>query len=78
MLLRSAPQPRTPSFVCRQRLLVAGLQIIVLALLGLQFYVRILPPTPTAIPEADSAEAAWWGLWPITYLPTWAMMVAAF
>lgn len=64
--------------MCRQRLLVAGLQIIVLALLGLQFYVRILPPTPTAIPEADSAEAAWWGLWPITYLPTWAMMVAAF
>lgn len=61
----------------RQRWLVAGCHAIALALLALQFYVRTLPPTPTAIPEADSAEAAWWGLWPITYLPTAVMILAA-
>jgi hypothetical protein len=36
--------------------------------------VRTLPPTLGAIPAPDSAEAAWWGLWPITYLPMWAVV----
>ncbi len=53
----------------RQRLLVAGLHAISLALLALQIYVRRFPPTATAIPEAGSPEARWWGLWPITYAP---------
>ncbi|MCE7980522.1 MAG: hypothetical protein DYG89_04965 [Caldilinea sp. CFX5] len=65
-------------FVYQQRLLVAGLQLIAIVLFVLQCYVRTLPPTPTAMPEADSAEAAWWGLWPATYLPTWVMITAAF
>jgi hypothetical protein len=52
-----------------ERALAAGLHLIVLALLGLQIYVRRFPPTPTAIPEAGSPEARWWGLWPITYAP---------
>jgi hypothetical protein len=51
---------------------VLGLHAWTLLLLALYLYVRSLPPTPTAIPAADSAEAAWWGLWPITYLaPFW-------
>jgi hypothetical protein len=53
----------------RQRILAGGLHLIALALLGLQAYVRRLPLTTTAIPEPDTAEAYWWGLWPVTYLP---------
>ena len=64
------------SVVRQQRWLVAGCHAITLLMLDIHFYVRTLPTTPTALPEADSAEAAWWGLWPITYLPTWALIVA--
>ena len=53
--------------------LVALLHGVGLALLALHLYVRTLPPTPTAIPAPDSAEAAWWGFWPVTYLPDWAV-----
>lgn len=52
---------------------VASLQSVALALLGLHLFVRTLPLTPTPIPAPDSAEAAWWGLWPVTYLPVWAV-----
>lgn len=52
----------TTTQVRQQRRLSAGLHAITLLLLALSFYVRTLPPTPTAIPEAYSAEAAWW--WP--------------
>ncbi len=69
--------PVTLSLILCQHWLVAGCHVIALLLLSLHFYVRTLPPTPTAIPEADSAEAAWWGLWPVTYLPTWVMIVSA-
>ena len=65
------------SRIHRQRRLVVVCHAITLLLLALQLYVRTLPPTPTAIPEAGSAEAAWWGLWPVTYLPTWVMRAAA-
>ncbi len=57
--------------------LVAGLHAVALAVLALHLYVRTLPPTPTAIPAAESAEAAWWGLWPATYAPAWAVWVGA-
>lgn len=43
--------------------------------MGLHLYVRTLPPTPEAIPSPDSAEATWWGFWPVTYLPAWAALV---
>ncbi len=57
--------------------LVAILHGVGLALLALHLYVRTLPPTPTAIPAPDSAEAAWWGFWPVTYLPDWAVWAGA-
>ncbi len=49
--------------------------MIALGLLGLHLYVRTLPPTPDPIPTPESAETAWWGLWPITYLPMWAVVM---
>ena len=57
----------------REAQLVAILHGVGLALLALHLYVRTLPLTPTAIPAPDSAEAAWWGFWPVTYLPDWAV-----
>lgn len=57
--------------------LVAGLHVVALAVLALHLYVRTLPPTPTAIPAPDSAEAAWWGLWPVAYAPGWAVWASA-
>ena len=53
----------------RHNVVVAGLHGITLLLLALQLYVRTLPPTPTPIPAPTDAEAAWWGLWPVTLLP---------
>ncbi|GIK73963.1 MAG: hypothetical protein BroJett021_29510 [Chloroflexota bacterium] len=52
---------------------MTALHVIALGLLGLHLYVRTLPPTPDPIPAPESAETAWWGLWPITYLPMWAV-----
>ncbi len=54
-----------------ERLCVAALHALVLVLTLLALYVRQLPPSNTAIPEAGSAESLWWGLWPVTYLPDW-------
>ncbi len=59
----------------RQRIFVASLHLFALLLLGLHLYVRTLPPTPVPIPEPTDAEAAWWGLWPVTYVPGWAVGV---
>lgn len=53
----------------QDRVVVAGLYAIALLLLALHAYVRTLPPTPEPIPAPIDAEAAWWGLWPVTYLP---------
>ena len=53
--------------------MIAGLHLAALLLLALHLSVRALPPTPTAIPAVTDAEAAWWGLWPVTYLPVWAV-----
>ncbi|MCC6454343.1 MAG: hypothetical protein IT328_05325 [Caldilineaceae bacterium] len=54
------------------RVIVAGLHGIGLLLLALHIYVRTLPPTLEPIPTPSDAEAAWWGLWPVTYLaPFW-------
>lgn len=53
--------------------IVAGLHAITLTLLALHLYVRTLPPTPQPIPAPGDAEAAWWGLWPVTYVPGWAL-----
>ena len=66
---------RTEPSLRHQCLITAGLHGIALILLGLHLYVRTLPPTPTPIPAPDSAEAAWWGFWPVTYAPTWAVTV---
>ncbi len=68
---------RKPSLARQQRSMVAGLHLLALLLLGLQFYVRTLPPTPTPIPDPTSPEAAWWGLWPVTYAPLGAITLGA-
>lgn len=68
----------TLSWRRRQRWLVASLHLLTLLLLALHLYVRTLPPTPTALPEAATAEAAWWGLWPVTYVPAWTLFLATF
>ncbi len=69
--------PTSPAVsIRRQRVVVAGLHFIALLLLGLHLYVRTLPPTPLPIPEAEHAESAWWGLWPVTYVPTWTVTLA--
>lgn len=60
-----------------QRNIVISLHLIALLLLGLQCYVRTLPPTPTPLPDPNSAEGAWWGFWPATYAPTWAVTIGA-
>lgn len=49
--------------------------LLTLMLLALHLYVWTLPRTPTPIPEPNTPEAHWWGLWPVTYLPGWAMAV---
>lgn len=54
----------------RDRWIVAGLHSIGLALLALHLFARTLPPTAAPIPDPADAEAAWWGLWPITYAAT--------
>lgn len=59
---------KLPSYK-RQLGVVAGLHVIALLLVALHIYVRTLPPTPEPIPTATDAEAAWWGLWPVTLLP---------
>lgn len=52
------------------------LQLTALVLLGLHFYVWLLPPTPSAIPAPTDPEAAWWGFWPVTYVPVWSIIGA--
>ncbi|MEZ4730886.1 MAG: hypothetical protein R3E79_27505 [Caldilineaceae bacterium] len=61
----------------RQRQIVVGLHLTTLLLLALHLYVRTLPSTPTPIPDPTDAEAAWWGLWPVTYAPGWAVRLGA-
>jgi hypothetical protein len=63
--------------LARQRSTVAALHLAALLLLGLRLYVRTLPPTPGALPGPADAESAWWGLWPVTYAPGWAVAVGA-
>jgi len=60
-----------------KRLAIAMLHTIAIVLLLLVVYVRTLPPTATIIPEEGSAEANWWGLWPVTYLPLWIFLCGA-
>lgn len=68
-LLASSPASVTSVQAKAQRRAVVGLHGITLLLLALHIYVRTLPPTPEAIPAPTDAEAAWWGLWPVTLLP---------
>lgn len=56
-----------------QRRLAIALHLAVLALLGVHLYARTLPATPTPLPSAGDAERAWWGVWPVTYVPAWAL-----
>jgi len=60
----------------REERYVFVLHALVLGFVGLATYVRQLPPTTTAIPEMDSAESHWWGLWPVTYVPSWLFFAA--
>lgn len=46
-----------------------GCHFVVFLFCCLQLLLLSLPPTATAIPAAVDSEAAWWGLWPVTYLP---------
>lgn len=72
-----APVTLAPVTAARsQTRVVALLHLITLGLAGLQLYVRTLPATATAIPTPQDAEAAWWGLWPMTYLPQWIVVIA--
>ncbi len=63
--------------LARQRSTVAALHLTALLLLGLRLYVRTLPPTPGALPGPADAESVWWGLWPVTYAPGWAVAMGA-
>ena len=62
-------------FHFRDRVLIATFHLITISLAALHLYVWRFPPTATAIPEEGSAESRWWGLWPVTYLPNWAVGV---
>lgn len=66
--MSSRTQPESAAHVR----VITGLHAITLLLLALHVYVRTLPPTVEPIPTPADAEAAWWGLWPVTYLaPLW-------
>ncbi len=72
-----APVTQAPVAAVRSQLrVVALLHLITFGLAGLQLYVRTLPATATPIPTPQDAEAAWWGLWPVTYLPQWVIVIA--
>lgn len=58
-----------------QPLAVVTLHTLAALLLLLTIYVRQLPATPTPLPEPGNAENSWWGLWPVTYLPTWIYLL---
>ncbi len=58
-----------------QRRLVLGLQGMALLLAALHLLVRSFPATPTPIPGPQDPESAWWGLWPVTYPPAWAVIL---
>ncbi len=60
----------------RQLKLVAALHVIALALVGLHLYVYRLPHTLSPIPQTTDPEFAWWGLWPVTYVPDWIVWLA--
>ncbi len=61
----------------RQRRLALGLQGMALLLMALHLFVRTLPATPTPIPAPGDPESAWWGLWPVTYAPGWAVILGS-
>ena len=73
MSIERRPPAQAPSSSGAHRL-VAALHIVTLILLGLHLYVRTLPPAPGPSPPPDSAECVWWGVWPITDLPAWAVL----
>ena len=60
-----------------QRRLALGLQGMALLLTALHLFVRTLPATPTPIPAPGDPESAWWGLWPVTYAPGWAVILGS-
>ena len=73
--MMSAPDaPAGGLYRGRDRWMALAFHGALLALLALHLYVRTLPATQTPIPESGSAEALWWGLWPITYLPAWSVI----
>lgn len=62
----------SPSFRL-QRSTALALQALALLLFALHLSVRLaLPPSPPdTVPDAQSLETAWWGLWPVHFLSTW-------
>ncbi|MBP9074535.1 MAG: hypothetical protein KBG20_19660 [Caldilineaceae bacterium] len=68
----TATAPLSPRAQSMTVLVLNSWAVVFLALL---LFVRTLPATPTPIPSPADAEAAWWGLWPVTAAPGWAVVV---
>jgi hypothetical protein len=62
-----------------QHATVLALQFLALLLLALHLYVyfRLPPSLPNTVPDQGSVETAWWGLWPVLYLPPSAVLLGA-
>jgi hypothetical protein len=56
-----------------------ALQCLALLLLALHLYVyfRFTLSFPNTVPDQGSVETAWWGLWPVLYLPPAAVLLGA-
>lgn len=63
--------------VAMQRIIVASFHFVILGLLALHLMVMRMSSSATPIPEADDPESAWWGFWPVTYVPDWMVWLAA-
>lgn len=57
----------------REWWLVSLLNAYALGVAGLHLYVRSLPATSSPLPTPLDPESRWWGLWPATYPPEWAV-----
>jgi hypothetical protein len=53
-----------------QQRVVIAFHLLALMLTALHLYVATLPATQTALPTPADTESAWWGLWPVTYVPS--------
>lgn len=63
--------------VLRQRIVAVALNLAALGLLALHLVASRQPASAGAIPLPAEAESAWWGMWFMTMLPDWVVLVAA-